>query len=79
MDDDGTFADLFAAIDPDSDPTAQGIVQCLRMLAEEAASLRMDRTLAALKAAIKVCANESDDDELAADTMIVVPHSRVLH
>jgi hypothetical protein len=70
MDDDHIFADLFAATDSDSDPTARGIVQCLRMLAEEAASLSMGRTLAALEAAIRVCADESDsDDDLIDETM----------
>lgn len=81
MDDDRTFADLFAAIDPDSDPTARGIVQCLRMLAEEAASLCMGRTLAALEAAIKVCADESDSEEdmLEEDVVARPPHGALLH
>lgn len=43
----------------DDDAAARGIVQCLRMLAEEAASLRLARTRAALQAAIDVCAAES--------------------
>ena len=34
-------------------------MQCLRMLAEEAASLRLARTLAALREAIDVCAAEN--------------------
>ena len=37
---------------------ATGILHCLRMLAEEAASLRLTRTLAALRQALDVCAAE---------------------
>jgi hypothetical protein len=37
---------------------ATGILHCLRMLAEEAASLRLMRTLAALRQALDVCAAE---------------------
>ena len=60
MDDDSGFPDFIDTPDQDSDPTARGIVQCLRMLAEEAASLGMARTLDALETAIKVCAAEGD-------------------
>jgi len=38
---------------------AKGIMQCLRMLAEEAAHLHLSRTLAALREAISVCAAEN--------------------
>jgi hypothetical protein len=38
--------------------TATGILHCLRMLADEAASLHMTRTLAALQEAIQTCAAE---------------------
>jgi hypothetical protein len=65
MDDDSFFPDFLDAQDADSDPTARGIVQCLRMLADEAAALGMARTLDALQAAISVCAVEGD----AADAM----------
>lgn len=44
---------------------ATGIMQCLRMLAEEAASLRLARTLAALREAIDVCAAENVMDATA--------------
>jgi hypothetical protein len=44
----------------DDEPSARGIEQCLRMLADEAATLRLGRTLAALRAAIAICAAESD-------------------
>jgi hypothetical protein len=62
MDDDTSFPDFLDGPDTeaDADPTARGIVQCLRMLAEEAASLGMVRTLDALQTAIKVCAAEGD-------------------
>ena len=60
MDDDTSFPDFLDAPETDSDPTARGIVQCLRMLAEEAAALGMGRTLDALQTAINVCAVESD-------------------
>ncbi len=60
MDDDSGFPDFLDSPDADSDPTARGIVQCLRMLADEAAALGMARTLDALQAAISVCAVEGD-------------------
>lgn len=65
MDDDSCFPDFLDAQDSDGDPTARGIVQCLRMLADEAAALGMARTLDALHAAIGICATEGD----AADAM----------
>jgi len=60
MDDDTSFPDFLDGPETESDPTARGIVQCLRMLAEEAASLGMARTLDALETAIRVCAAEGD-------------------
>ena len=60
MDDDSGFPDFLDGPEPDGDPTARGIVQCLRMLAEEAAALGIARTMDALQAAINVCAAESD-------------------
>jgi hypothetical protein len=44
---------------PECEADAGGIMQCLQMLAEEAASLRLSRTLAALREAIDVCAAEN--------------------
>ena len=38
---------------------ATGIMQCLQMLADEAADLQLSRTLAALRAAMEVCASEN--------------------
>ncbi len=43
------------------DATATGILQCLRMLAEEAASLHLNRTLVALRDAIAACASEHEE------------------
>lgn len=43
------------------DATATGILQCLRMLAEEAESLRLTRTLVALREAIETCSAERTD------------------
>ncbi len=35
--------------------TSVGLIQCLRMLAEEASILRLDRTVAALQDALDTC------------------------
>ncbi len=50
--------------------TATGILQCLRMLADEAASLNLTRTLVALHNAIDACASERHDPafDLATET-----------
>ena len=42
----------------DFEPSAIGILHCLRMLAGEAALLQLDRTLDALFVAIETCAEE---------------------
>jgi hypothetical protein len=42
----------------DYTPSASGILHCLRMLAAEAALLRLDRTLDVLFLAIETCAEE---------------------
>lgn len=79
MDDDFTlseFAELFDSLDSDGDPTPRGIMQCLRMLSEEAATLGMSRTLAALRGAMNACAEEGDDmaeDEAAAEADTALP------
>lgn len=39
--------------------TARGIVQCLRMLAEEASTLNLTSTVRALWSAIGICEHES--------------------
>jgi hypothetical protein len=62
MDEDSDFLGLPGEMD--SHPTGQGIVQCLRMLVDEAAELRLGRTLAALRTAIEVCAAECDHTDV---------------
>ena len=54
-------------MDDESAPTASatGILQCLRMLAAEADSLRLDRTFLALREAVKAC-----EAEVLAEKMI---------
>jgi len=51
---------------PPDDPGAasyqadpRGIMHCLRMLAEEAATLRLARTFEAIRQALEVCASEN--------------------
>ena len=43
----------------DCQADARGIMHCLRMLAEEAASLRLERTCEALRQALETCAAEN--------------------
>ncbi len=59
-----------------STPSAVGILQCLRLLAEEAASLHLFRTLSAIEDAVEAAVHESgiDHAEQADET---VP--RLLH
>ncbi len=48
--------------------TSKGFIQCLRMLAEEASILRLDRTCAALQQALDTCSLEvsaSSNDRFA--------------
>ena len=52
------------------DATATGILQCLRMLAEEAASLHLTRTLTALRDAIETCVAERIEPGFDIDTVI---------
>ena len=57
-------------IDTDCTATANGIFECLRMLAQEAASLNLSRTLGAITAALEACASERDNsDPLSAGTL----------
>jgi hypothetical protein len=84
MDDDSGFPDLpeppdSEASDSEADPTARGIMQCLRMLAEEAATLQMPRTLDALQAAITACAAEGDDANGVGDIRLRVAGSTRVH
>jgi hypothetical protein len=45
-------------------PSAQGILKCLKALAQEAASLNLRRTLSAIEDALEAAANESGMDGL---------------
>jgi hypothetical protein len=50
--------------DEDGGPaSAHGIMQCLRLLAEEAAMLNLQRTLCAIQDAMDTVADESDNDD----------------
>lgn len=46
-------------MDDDFDPTPEGLVRCLQVLAEEAASLSLTRSFAAIQDAISACREES--------------------
>ena len=46
---------------PDCGPSAEGILRCLQMLADEAATLCLPRTLEALCRAQAACAAETSD------------------
>lgn len=57
--------------DADCAATASGIFECLRMLAQEAASLHLSRTVGAITAALEACASERGDSKaLPAGTML---------
>lgn len=71
------FEDFEDAEGAECDPTPRGIVQCLRMLAQEAATLRMARTLEALQSAIATCAAEGDGT--AEPAALIVPPGTTLH
>ncbi len=60
------------------DATATGILQCLRMLAEEAASLQLTRTLTALREAIETCVAERHEPGFDIDA-VVQGLVRVIH
>jgi hypothetical protein len=67
MNDDDVFS---LDSDSDCDATATGIISCLRMLADEAASLKLARTITALRETIEICAAEVVRvDEMGADDM----------
>ncbi len=44
---------------PDEKPSAVGLLRCLRMLADEAVSLELTRTLAVLQQAMEICRTEA--------------------
>lgn len=60
------------------DATATGILHCLRMLAEEAESLRLTRTLLALREAIETCSAERTDPGYDIDE-VIAGLARVIH
>lgn len=78
MDDETRFLGSMDNLDSDSDPTARSIVQCLQMLADEAAALGLCRTLDALHAAMQVCARESDLGD-PAECEVCAPAGTLLH
>ena len=57
-------------------PSARGILDCLRMLTDEATALRLADTVDALRAAIAVCAAET---EAGAPVIAPPPPGTVLH
>lgn len=56
-------------------PSAEGILECLRMLAQEASALRLADTVEALRTAIAVCAAESEPAVISIRT----PPGAMLH
>ena len=62
-------------------PSARGILDCLRMLADEATALRLAGTADALRAAIAVCVAESEaaESEASAPVIAAPPPGTVLH
>ena len=82
MDDKFKFPDFFEPLDTDGDVSAHGIVQCLRMLADEATALGLGRTVAALRAAMTVCADEGEAEETDStgeDDLTAHPAGSTLH
>lgn len=58
--------------------TSTGLVQCLRMLAEEASFLRLDRTFVALQGALNTC-NLEISAKLTADPFESMSSSLTIH
>lgn len=59
-------------------PSATGILQCLKLLAAEAASLKLIRTLSAIEDALEMAASESGMDE-AGEELQAGPTRPVVH
>ena len=51
--------------DDEVQATSVGLIQCLRMLAEEASILRLERTFAALQGALDTCNLEISANSIA--------------
>ncbi len=63
-------ADPVWSADAECTATVSGIFECLRMLAQEAASLNLSRTVGAITAALEACASErGDGGPLSAGTL----------
>lgn len=63
----------------DLSTSATGIVECLRMLADEAAELQLDDTLRALHEAIAVCQTERVKTDSAEPIGYGVPPDAAIH
>lgn len=59
--------------------SATGILNCLRLLAEEAATLRLDRSLLAIREALETVRAERDDARLGPDLGAPGERPRMLH
>jgi hypothetical protein len=59
-------------------PSATGILHCLKLLAQEAATLNLIRTLSALEDALEAAAVESGN-EMMADAPGILPVRPIIH
>jgi hypothetical protein len=59
-------------------PSATGILQCLRVLAQEAATLQLFRTLSAIEDALEAAAFESSSDTME-DCPLPLSKRTILH
>jgi hypothetical protein len=59
--------------------SATGILECLRMLADEAAELQLGDTLRALHRAIAVCQTERGKADPADPMCLAAPDDAVIH
>ncbi len=64
--------------DNEMQATTIGLIQCLRMLAEEASMLNLDRTVAALQGALQTC-NLEISAKLVADPFGSMPPDFTVH
>jgi hypothetical protein len=72
-----------AAIDElsdDCEPTIAGILNCLRMLIDEATELHLDDTVTALQRALQVCMAETDTGVTESEAgQLPLPVGTLLH
>lgn len=59
--------------------SATGILECLRMLADEAAELQLDDTLRALREAIAICQTEGVKVDECVDAYFGAPPDAAIH